>query len=320
MHRASLCWITALLCVSVSVSARAQEYPSKPMHLIVPYAPGGAVDLTARLMQPHLSAALGQPVVVDNRPGAAGRIGAELVSRAVPDGYTVMYTVGPDLAIRASQPGALDPARDLTPIASALASVSVIAARADLPLDSAAALIEYARRNPGKLTYGSAGVASTQHLTGERLKQQGIVLTHVPFKGVAPAMTALAAGEIDLAITNLATAAPQARQGRIKVLALTQARRFEGAPDVPAMNEALPGFDMPTSWYGFFGPPGLSRAIVAKWSVAIEAALAVPELRQQITTGAMTVVFASGRPFEALIRDTASAYGKLVETAGVPVD
>jgi len=320
MNRISLPLLTALACAGFAPHAPAQEYPAKPIRLVVPFPPGGAIDLTARLFQPRLTAALGQPLIVDNRPGAAGAIGAESVSRAAPDGYTLLYTVGADLAIRHGKPGALDLTRDLTPIAAAVASVSCVAARADLPVNSMGELIDYARHNPGKLTYGSSGIGSTQHLTGERLRQHGIDIVHVPFKGVAPALTALVAGQIDLVVTNLATAMPQLRQGKVKVLAVTQPIRFEGARDIPAVNEALPGFDMPIAWYGFFGPPKLPAAIVARLNAEIVKTLQAPELQGRIADASMSAIFTTPGQFVALIRDTAEAYGKVVKAAGVQLE
>jgi tripartite-type tricarboxylate transporter receptor subunit TctC len=311
------------LCVAALAAAPGafpQDYPARPVHVVVPYAPGGAVDLTARLMQQRLSEALGQPFVVENKPGAAGHVGAEAVSRAVPDGYTLLYTVGAELAMRQSRPGSIDPLRDLTPIASTVASVSCIAVRASLPVDSIGKLIGYARRNPGKLTYGTAGIASTQHLTGEHMKRYGVDMVHVPFKGVAPAMTALVSGEIDVSVTNLATALPQVRQGKIKLLAVTQARRFEGARAIPAIDEALPGFDMPVAWYGFFGPPNLPGPIVAKLAAAIGKSLEASVLKEKITEGAMSVVFTGPERFPDFIRETASAYGRVIQATGVQLD
>jgi len=298
----------------------AQDAPTRTVHIVVPYAPGGAVDLTARLMQQRLAEVLGQPVVVDNKPGAAGRLGAEQVSRAPPDGTTLLYTVGAELAMRQSRPGAIDPVRDLTPIASTVASVSCIVVRASLPFDSLAALIDYAKRNPGKLTYGTAGIASTFHLAGERIKQYGVDMVHVPFKGAGPSVAALVSGEIDVALTNLATALPQVRQGKIRLLAVTQRRRFEGAPEVPAIDEALPGFDMPVAWYAFFGPPGLPRPIVAKLAAAVGKLLETPELKSRIDEGAMSVVFTGPERLPDFIRDTAAAYAKVLQATGVQLD
>ena len=326
MNRILLSLLAALGCFAPGAPAQdpstssGRVYPAKTIHIVVAYAPGGAVDLTVRLMQPRLSEALEAPVVVDNRPGAAGLIGAEFVSRAAPDGATLLYTVGADLAIRGLKPGAFDSTRDLTPIASAVASVSCLAARASLPVNSVRELIDHAKRNPGKLTYGSSGIGSTQHLTGERMKQYGADMVHVPFKGVAPAMTALVAGEIDLSVTNLATAMPQLRQGRIKVLAVTQAARFEGARDIAAIDESLPGFDMPVAWYGFFGPPKLPSAIVAKLAAAIEKSLGGPELKERIAEASMSVVFTGPGRFPAFIRETADAYGKVIKAAGIQLD
>lgn len=315
------CALSIVLASATPLPGFAQEeYPARPIRLVVPFPPGGAIDLTARLLQPSLTAALGQPLVVDNRPGAAGAIGAESVSRAAPDGYTLLYTVGADLAIRHGKPGALDLTRDLTPIAAAVASVSCIAARADLPVSSMAELIDYARSNPGKLTYGSSGIGSTQHLTGERLRQYGIDIVHVPFKGVAPALTALVSGQIDLVVTNLATAMPQLRQRKVKMLAVTQPIRFEGARDIPAVNEALPGFDMPIAWYGFFGPPKLQAAIVTRLNAEIVKTLHAPELQGRIADASMSALFTTPGQFVALIRDTAEAYGKVMKAAGVQLE
>jgi tripartite-type tricarboxylate transporter receptor subunit TctC len=228
--------------------------------------------------------------------------------------------VGAELAMRQSRPGAIDPNRDLAPIASTVASVSCIVVRASLPVDSLAALIEYARRNPGKLSYGSAGVASTFHLTGERMKQYGVDMVHVPFKGAGPSVAALVSGEIDVSLTNLATALPQVRQGKIRLLAVTQSRRFEGAPDAPAIDEALPGFDMPIAWYALFGPPGLPRPIVAKLAAATGKLLETPELKNRINEGAMSVVFTGPERLPDFIRDTAAAYGKILQTTGVQLE
>ena len=304
----------------LAAGALAQEYPSRAVRIVVPYAPGGAVDLTARLMQPRLSEELGQPVVVENKPGAAGQVAAEQVSRAPPDGHALLYTVGAELAMRQSRPGAVDPSRDLTPIASTFASVSCVVVRADLPVDSLRALVDYAKRNPGKLSYGTAGVASTFHLAGERMKQYGVEMVHVPFKGAGPSVTALVAGEIDLSLTNLATALPPMRQEKVRLLAVIQARRFPGAPEVPAIDEAMPGFDMPVAWYAFFGPAGLPRNVVAKVAAAIEKTLDAPELKRRIDEGAMSIVFTGPERMPDLIRDTAHAYGRIVKETGVQLE
>ena len=322
MNRTSGVWlfVAAFALAAVSPVGFPQAYPTKPVHIVVPYAPGGAIDLTARLYQQRLSIALGQPVVVDNRPGAAGKVGAEVVSRAEPDGYTVLYTVGGELTIWQSKPGTPDSIKNLTPITSAVASVGCIAARADLPVNSMAELIEYVKRNPGKLTYGSSGIGSFQHLMGERLKQHGIDLVHVPFKGLGPVMAAIVAGQIDLAITNLSTGLPPSRQGRIKILALTQSNRFEATPDIPTVSESLPGFDMPVPWYGFFGPPNLPQPIVARLGSEIAKVLEAPEVKSKLTSASLTAIIATPEQFSALVRKTGDTFQKIIKAANIQLD
>ena len=318
-------WLSGSLFIAVLLNflastAIAQNYPSKPLRLVVPYPPGGAVDLTARLLSQRLVQALGQTIVIDNRPGAAGHLGAEQVSKATADGYTLLYTVGAELAMRQSLPGSIDLLRDLTPIASVAASVSCIVARPDLPLGSMQELLELARRNPGKLSFGSAGIGSTHHLTGELLREMGVSLMHVPYKGVAPAMTALLSGETDLAITNLAMAMPQMRQGKLKLLAVTQINRFDGAPGVPPVTDFLPGFNMPVAWYGFFAPPKLNAAINAMLAEEIGRTLSSEEIRKKLTEASMSPLFTSGEGMINLIRDTASNYGRIVRVAGIRLE
>ena len=312
-------FIAILLHMLPSITI-AQDYPIKPLRLVVPYPPGGAVDLTARLLSQRLAQALGQTIVIDNRPGAAGHLGAEQVSKASADGYTLLYTVGAELAMRQSLPGSIDLLRDLTPIASVAASVSCIVARPNLPLGSMQELLELARRNPGKLSFGSAGIGSTHHLTGELLREMGVSLMHVPYKGVAPAMTALLSGETDLAITNLAMAMPQLRQGKLKLLAITQSNRFEGAPGVPPVTEALTGFNMPVAWYGFFAPPGLNAVISAKLAGEIGRTVSSAEVRNRLTDASMSPLFTSGEGMINLIRDTAASYARIVRVAGIRLD
>ena len=300
--------------------ALAQAYPVKPVHLVAPFPPGGAVDLTARLMQQRLSTSLGQPVVIDNRAGAGGRIGATFVSNAPPDGYTMLFTVGSDLSMKQGIPGALNLLRDLTPVATAVASVSAVAVRTDLGVNNFRELMDLAKRNPGKLSYGTAGVASTHHLTGERLKQLGADMIHVPFKGLGPALTALASGQIDLNITNVATVLPQARAGKVKIIAVIQPARFEGLPEVPAVNETLPGFDVPVAWYAFFGPPSLPRGIVVRWSGEIVKALEAPEIRQRLNEASMALTYTPPDQMPALIKTTADVYERLLKSTGITLE
>jgi tripartite-type tricarboxylate transporter receptor subunit TctC len=308
------------LLLAIALPAFAQTWPAKPVRIVVPYDPGGAVDVTARLYSPRLSAALGQPVVVENRPGAAGKVGAEAVSRMEPDGYTVLYTAGGTLSTWQANPATPETVRNLTPIASAVTSVGAIAVRPDLPAKSIGELLELAKRSPGKLTYASSGVGSFQHLVGERLKRHGVDMIHVPYKGLAPAMTALAAGQIDVAITNLATGLPLANQGKVRLVALTQSSRFDAAPSVPAITEAMPKFDMPAPWYGFFGPPKLPRPIVARLNGEIAKALVAPEVKSKLTDISMVAVVADPDQFAAMFRETAAIYQDIIKAANITLE
>lgn len=308
------------LTAAANPGARAQSYPIKTVRILVPYDPGGAVDITARIYQQRLSIALGQQVLVENRPGGAGKVGAEVVSRAEPDGHLILYTAGGTLITWQANPAAPDAVRKLTPIASAVTSVGAIAARRDLPVNSMGELLEYAKRNPGKLSYGSSGIGSFQHLVGERLKLEGIDFLHVPYKGLPGAMTALAAGQIDLAITNLATGLPLFKEGKVKMLALTQSTRFEAVPSIPAITEAMPGFEMPAPWYGFWGPPQLPRAIVSKLSGEIVKSLAAPEVKSKLTDLSMVAVISTPDQFSTMVRDTQAIYQRIIKAGNIQLD
>jgi len=222
INKSALPWLRAIAAIIFTLGLAAavgQTYPSKPIRIIVPYDAGGVIDLTARLLANRLSPEVGQ-LIVENRSGAAGKIGTESLSRAEPDGYSILYTSGPDLAVWQASPNSPTLVRNLTPISSAVSTVPAIAVRANLPIATIGELLEFIRQNPGKLSYGTLGVGSYQHLVGEYLKQQGIVMLAVPYKGLNPVMTDLVAGQIDVAITNLTAGLPLANEGKIKILAL----------------------------------------------------------------------------------------------------
>ena len=222
---------------------------------------------------------LRQTLIIENKVGAAGKIAAEFVSRAEPDGYTILYTAGADLTLLQGRPSTAEGIRNLTPITSAVSPVGAIATRLGLGLDSMEEFLAYVKANPGKLTYGSTGYGSSQHLIGEYFKQQGYEMLHVPFNGIAPAMTALVGGQIDVVLTNLASSLPLARDGKVKILALPQSDAFEDTPDIPPITKAMPDFVFrrPFAFYGFFGPPGVPRAVVSKLADEIGKAVVAPE-------------------------------------------
>jgi tripartite-type tricarboxylate transporter receptor subunit TctC len=311
--------LAVLALAGVPVAAAAQSYPTKPVRIIVPYSAGGAVTLTARLIQEQLRVAFDQPVVVENRPGATGKLGAEAVARSQADGYTILYTVGGDLTLWQGKPDTPEAVRRLTPIAGAVNSVVAIATRPTLPVNSIADLLAYIKQNPGKLTYGSTGHGSFQHLMGEYLRQEGYEMLHVPYTGLAPVMMNLAGGQIDVAITNLATSLSLAKEGKIKLLAITQPTRFEGAPDVPSIKEALPTFAFPVPWYGFFGPQDLPRPIVTRLADEVAKALAVPDVKARLAQISMVPMITKPDQFATMIQDTGKLYRKIIETGKIDI-
>jgi tripartite-type tricarboxylate transporter receptor subunit TctC len=302
--------------ILVGTEAIGQSFPQKPVRVIIPFPPGGATDLVVRMVQPRLTASLGQPVVVENRAGANGVIGADLTAHATPDGYTLMYTTGPSLMLARhlfrSVP--YDALRDFTPVALAVESISAIAVHPSLPVSSVKELLDYARRNPGRLAYGTPGVASAFHLAAEYLKHEtGLDMVHVPFKGSGPSMNALVAGQIPIAISNLGTALPFQKQGKVRVIALTQSHRFSRLPDVPTVGESVPGFEMPSGWFGFLGPAGVPAAAVARLNRDINAVVNRPDVRNRIEDASMEVVTGPPEQLTAALRKSDALFGRIVE-------
>ena len=311
--------VAAILFSILAPAAHGQTYPVKPVRMVVPFPPGGGVDLTGRLLQQGLSAGLGQPVIIENRAGASGVIGAEYVARAVPDGYTIGYTAGSDLAMRpfVSKEFKLDVLRDFTPIAPALESVGCIAVSASMPVKSLSELFDYARKNPGKLNYGSAGINASHHLIGESLKQFGIDMVHVPFNGLAPAVLALVGGQIEVNITNVVSVAAQVRDGKVKILGLTRAKRFADMPDIPTLTEVVPAYSFPVSFFAFFGPADLPQAIVGRINAEVGRAVGSPELRAKARDLGMVDIYTTPEQFNAMLRGAVAEFGAAVKSGRI---
>lgn len=308
--------------VVASSAAMAQGYPSKPIRVIIPYAPGGIIDATARLLGERLEASLRQPFIVESKTGAAGKIAGEFVARAEPDGYTVLYTAGADLSLLQGRPSTPDSVRSLTPITSAISPVGAIATRSGLGLDSIEQFLAYVKANPGKLTYGTTGYGSSQHLIGEHFKQLGYEMLHVPFNGIAPVMTALAGGQIDVAITNLASSLPLAADGRVKILALPQADTYENTPDIPPITKALPGFIFrrPFAFYGYYGPPALPRPIAARLADEIGKAVMAPETRARLKTLSIAPTLTSPDEFAAMTQEIGANFQTIIKTGNIKLE
>src|SRR5438552_9436522 len=263
MSKRSLC--VALAAWAGITAAHAQSYPSRPVRSIMTVA--GGADIVARLVAQGLTVALGQPVVVEAQSGAGGAIGAEAVVRAAPDGHTIMLTSASALVMNRflSKSARLDPLKDFTPITKAFETVALVVTSPALPVGSMRELIEFAKRHPGKLSYGTSGIGTTHHLAGESIRLlTGIDWVHVPYKGGPPVITDLIAGEIQVGFSILATAAPFIASGKIKILAVNGAKRYHVIPNVPTVAEELPGYEAPSTWGGYFGPADMPQGIVVR--------------------------------------------------------
>ncbi|HEY8613373.1 MAG TPA: tripartite tricarboxylate transporter substrate binding protein, partial [Roseomonas sp.] len=284
LPRRTLLRRAAILSAVPMAGARAQapaRWPTRPIRLIVAFAAGGNTDLIARMLAERLSVELGQPVVVENRTGAAGIIGAEAVARSAPDGYTLFLGTLSTQAIHASlYQGRLpfDPVADFTPVSRTTVGTHMLIVHPSVPATSVAELAALAKARPGQLSYGSGGNGTSTHICGEMFRQMaGVDLLHVPFRSTAPVATALLSGDIQMMFDTFSSALPQVRQGRARALAVTSAQRNPAAPDVPTVAETLPGFEADT-WDGVFAPAGLPVPIVERVDAAVQASLAHPGL------------------------------------------
>ena len=310
---------TALLCTPLLAQ-------TQPIKLIVPYPPGGPLDLAARALAERLKDSLGN-VVIDNKPGAGGNLGADLAAKAAPDGHTLVMGA---VATHAINPWLYkkipyDPVRDFTPITLVAQVPNVLVMNAEtaarLGINTLADLVAYARKNPGKLNYGSGGNGSAGHLAGEMFKTRaGVFAVHIPYAGGAPAQLALLAGQVDFNFDNLATAAVNIRSGKLKALAVTTARRSSAMPEVPTVAEAtaepgLKGFDI-TTWFGIFAPAQLPAATLTRFNQAIVQAMGTPEFKARLAVMMAEPAPMSPEMFSAFVRDELQKYRKLVADSG----
>lgn len=314
------------LVLSAAAPAQTPSYPTKPIRLIVPYPAGGPLDTAARALAERLKESLGT-VVVENRPGAGGNIGVELVAKSPPDGYTLVvgavatHAVNPWLFSKLPY----DPIKDFVPITliAHVPNVLVMTPERGAPLKitSARDLVEYLRRHPGQLNYASGGNGSAGHMAGELLKSQARVsAVHIPYAGAGPAQLGLLAGQTDFMFDNLASATAQIKAGKLKALAVTTPQRAPSLPDVPTMAESgLAGFDVST-WFGVFAPAGTPPAIVALLNEAMTAALRTPEMRERLARMGAEPAPMSSAQFAGLIRAELAKYEKIVKFSGARVD
>ena len=313
--------LALLLCVSLN--AYAQSFPSKPVRLIVPFPPGGAVDYYARAVQPRLAEALGQPILIENRSGAGGMVGADMVAKSAPDGYTLLVGNIASLAINVGIYSKMtyDPRKDLTPILRTVAVNYVMAVHPSVPAKSVAEFVAHAKANPGKLAYGSAGSGSAPHLATELLKQRaGIDFLHVPFKGGGPMVADLLGGQIHMVIADQANLMPHVKAGKLRALAVGTTERSPAHPEIPTLAESgFPGFEA-RAWQGIAGPAGMSAEVVRQLNGAFIKAMAAPDVRQRLIDGGLDPIVGTPEEFAAFIQREGAKWEKAVKASGAKLE
>jgi tripartite-type tricarboxylate transporter receptor subunit TctC len=314
----------ALLSTALLASAaHAQQYPSRPVRMLIPFTAGSAADIIARAMEPQLRDKLGQPLVVDNRGGAGGNIAADLTAKSAPDGYTLMMgTIGTH-AINYSLYSKLPyhPLRDFTPIALVGESPNVLVTTPRVQAHTVKEFIALAKAKPGQLNYGSSGAGTSVHLSGELFNgMAGVKTVHVPFKGASEALTALLGGQLDFMFASLSSAIPMVKAGKLKAFAVTGAQRSPSVPELPTMSEAaLPGYAA-AAWYGILGPAGIPPPVVATLTRVSLAALATKEVNDRLFASGVEVRPANSADFGRLIKSEIEKWAKVVKDSGARAD
>lgn len=312
MTAVTRCFICFIL-VALPLLAAAQDYPNKPIRMIVPLAPGGAADLLARFVSQGLTVSLGKPVVVENRSGGGGNIGSDFVAKSAPDGYTLLLAGIPQaIGMSLYKKLPYDMAKDLAPVIQAATFPSIIAVHPSLPVRSIKELLALAKSRPGQLNYG-ANTGSPNHLGMELLN---VKMTHIPYKGAGPVVTDLIAGHIQLAALGFPGALPYVQAGRLRAIAVTGTKRSPLLPDVPTVSESgVPGYSV-TSWYGVFAPAGTPQEIIGKLNTDISAALKNADVTNKLTALGAEVATTTPEEFGRIVRDEIKKWAKVVQTSG----
>jgi len=304
-------------------AARAEDWPTRPIRLIVAFAPGGATDVLARLTAEHLSRELGQSVVVDNRAGAAGIIGTELAAHSAPDGDTLLLGTISTHAMNVPLYGAklsYDPVKDFAPVARLANGYNVLVVHPSVPAHNVAELIALAKAKPGSLAYGSGGNGTSSHLAAEMFKSMaGVDLLHVPFRSTAPAATALMSNEVQVMFDTSVSSLPMARAGQLRLLAVASPARLPDMPDVPTVAETLPGFEMGT-WNGLYAPVGTPAPILARLDAAVQAVLRNPDLIARYATLGTVPFYAGPEEFNRFLVAEIDRWTEVVRSAGITMD
>ncbi len=322
MHRQTL---TALLLGAILITpltAAAQQYPTKAIRFVVPFAPGGGTDIIGRVVAQALNDALGQPVVVDNRGGAGSTLGTEIVAKSPADGYTILFG-NISLAFNATLYTKLryDTIRDLAPISLSAVQPNILVIHPGLPAKNLKEFIELARANPGKYNYASAGTGSGTHLAAELLKlQTKIDIVHVPYKGTGPALTDLLGGQINMMVSTFASALPHVKSGRMRALGVTTAKRSPAAPDVPTLIEGgVAGYDYST-WYGLLAPAGTPKPIIDMLNATNRKVLTRDDIKQRLESQGVDPIVNTAAEFTAYVKSETEKWGKVVKATGAKAE
>jgi tripartite-type tricarboxylate transporter receptor subunit TctC len=311
--------LLALSVVALSGPVDAQDYPNKPIKFVVPYPPGGGTDVVARIVNEPLATALGQPIIIDNRGGAAGNLGTDIVAKAPADGYTILFTlsshtINPKLYEKLP----FDVERDFVPVSLVALIPQILVVNPSVPIANVKELIAYAKANPGKLNYASVGIGSPAHVAGELLKQKAdIDMVHVPYKGGGPAITDTIGGQVQLAFVSLPAALQHVKSGRLRAIAVTSAKRSASAPDVPTIAEAgVPGYVV-DSWYGALAPAKTPPAIVAKLNAAFVKVLENPQVKENLFAQGAEAASSSPAEFDRRIKEELAKWELVIKSAGI---
>ncbi len=319
MRRGGAWWWLVALCGG---AAHAASFPDKPIRIVVPYPPGGGTDIVVRAFGPRLSERLGQPVVVDNRGGATGTIGSEMVAHAAPDGYTLLAHTNAGITILPHLNKSLpyDPLKDFAPVTLATSSPYLLVVHPKISVASVAQLIALVKAHPGELNYASSGNGASTHLAGLLFcRMADVNMVHVPYKGSAPAITALLAGEVQMRFSSIPPVLPHVRSGRLRAIAVTGAKHFSLLPELPTVAETLPGYEV-DSWYGVFAPAGTPAAIVDRLNAEIASALRSPDVKRLLEADGSEAVGSSAAAFGAIIRAEYARWAPVVRESGARTD
>jgi tripartite-type tricarboxylate transporter receptor subunit TctC len=308
--------------LGIAAAGHAQKYPERPIRLIVPFAAGGTSDLMGRVIGGKLGEALGQTVVVDNRGGAGGTLGAALAAQALADGYTLLVPhVGLAINETLYAKRQYNAVKDLAPISKLGVTPNAVVVNNALPVNSVQDLIALAKKRPGKLNYGSAGVGSAAHLAMALLEYAaGVKFNHIPYKGGGPSLIATVAGEVDFSIPAYPTSVPHVKAGRLRILAVTGSKRESTVPDVPTVAESgLPGYEFEI-WFGLFAPSGTPKAIITRLNQEIVKALAMPDMREKLAQTGVDAESSTPAQLGQLLRSDVAKWAKIIKAAGIPIN